>query len=292
MASLLDILSQSSILLIITGLLVGAAIGSFLNVVIYRLPLILYKDWQMQCRDLQQHPIIEQLPKTPLSLASPGSTCPLCNTKIAAHHNIPLISYLLLGRRCRHCNGKISSRYFIVELLSALLSIYILVNHGLSLVTLFSLTFTFLLLPLIFIDIDHKLLPDHITYLLLWSGVIYSLSGHGIALQSAITGVLVGYLSLWSVYIVFKLITGKEGMGHGDFKLLAALGAWVGWQHILMVILLSSLSGTLIGLVLIACHKNTQQQNQTIPFGPFLAISGWITYFFGPTIKLWYLSIL
>jgi leader peptidase (prepilin peptidase)/N-methyltransferase len=177
-----------------------------------------------------------------------------------------------------------------VELASAAFAYFLFTLYGASLQTLFTILFTFLLIPLVFIDIRHKLLPDNITYLLLWSGIVYSLTGAGLDINNSILGVIVGYMSLWSVYIIFKLLTGKEGMGHGDFKLLAAIGAWVGWQQLLSVILISSLAGTLVGIALLIKAKHEQREMTSIPFGPYLAAGGWITLIWGQDLSRWYLS--
>ena len=271
-------------------LFIGACFGSFLNVVIHRLPLMMFKEWQTQCHELNSDPFLAELPEKPVSLASPASSCPSCSAPIHPLHNIPVLSYLWLRARCANCGARISPRYFLVELSCAVLAYFVFARYGAGLEALFITTFTFLLVPLIFIDIRHKLLPDNITYLLLWTGVIFSLSGSGIPLESGILGIIVGYLSLWSVYYVFKLVTGKEGMGHGDFKLLAAIGAWVGWQQLLTVILISSLAGTIAGIILIIKARRQDETITSIPFGPYLAVGGWITLIWGEHLARWYLS--
>jgi len=268
----------------------GASLGSFLNVVIYRLPLMMYKEWKAQCSELDTDPILSNLPEHDLSLATPRSSCPRCNHPIHPLHNIPLISYLWLKAKCANCGTRISPRYFLVELAGALLALFIYTVYGPRPETLFILLFTFLLIPLIFIDIEYKLLPDDITYILLWSGIVYSLLGYGVNIEASIWGVIVGYLSLWSVYITFKLFTGKEGMGYGDFKLLAAIGAWVGWHQLLPVILISSLTGTVAGVILIIVAKKQNKQVTAIPFGPYLSLGGWITLIWGAELTHWYLS--
>jgi leader peptidase (prepilin peptidase)/N-methyltransferase len=291
----MDILQFAHDFPVITAIAVfvlGASVGSFLNVVIYRLPIMMYKEWLQQCDELARDPFVQELPTGDISLAKPNSACPSCSEPISPLHNLPLISYLWLKARCPNCGTRISPRYLLVELACAVLALYIYTQYGMTLNTLFVILFSFLLVPLIFIDISHKLLPDDVTYLLLWSGVIYSLSGAGIEIQSSITGIIVGYLSLWSVYIVFKLLTGKEGMGHGDFKLLAAVGAWVGWQQLLTVILISSLAGTVVGIVLMIKARSEQRQMAAIPFGPYLAAGGWITLIWGKDLAHWYLSVI
>lgn len=274
--------ASSSLLIMIFGILVGASIGSFLNVVIYRLPVMMYKEWAEQCHELQtDHLILEKTPSGKLSLLQPASRCPHCLEKIPPYHNIPILSALILKRQCVKCGEKFSPRYFYIELSCAILGGVLLYQYGITIYSAFLLLFTFLLVPLIFIDVDHKLLPDSITYLLLWSGVSASLLGYNLPLNDAIIGVIAGYLSLWGVYILFKLATGKEGMGYGDFKLLAALGAWVGWQQLIIVILLSSLSGSIIGIVLLLKARKSCKPMSPIPFGPFLAVGGWITLLWG-----------
>jgi len=288
--SLTAIANEFPILVMVMVAAFGASIGSFLNVVIYRLPIMMYKEWQAQCNELQQDPVLDHLPKEPLSLAMPGSSCPSCSHSIHPLHNLPIISFIWLKAKCKYCGTRISPRYFLVELAGAVLALFIFSLYGADPRTFFILLFTFLLLPLIFIDIEYKLLPDNITFLLLWSGVIYSLLGFGINIESSIWGIIAGYLSLWSVYIIFKLATGKEGMGYGDFKLLAALGAWVGWQQLLPVILISSLTGTVAGVTLLIISRSKGEQMTSIPFGPYLAMGGWITLLWGQDLTRWYLS--
>ena len=270
--------------------LLGACIGSFLNVVIYRLPIMMYKEWGAQCVELKNDPVFDALPAGPMNLSKPRSSCPHCAKPIHPLHNVPIIGYLWLKARCADCGEPISSRYFLVELACASLALFIFTSHGIRAESFFLLLFTYLLIPLIFIDIEYKLLPDDITYFLLWSGITYSLIGFGTGIEASIWGAIVGYLSLWSVYIVFKLVTGKEGMGHGDFKLLAAIGAWVGWQQLLPVILISSLAGTVAGIILLIISKQRNEQMTAIPFGPYLAAGGWIALFWGQEMMHWYLS--
>ena len=288
--SIAAFVNEFPVLTIVMLVAFGASIGSFLNVVIYRLPIMMYKEWQTQCNELNSDPVLETLPKEHLSLAMPGSSCPSCSTPIHPFHNLPIISYLWLRARCAHCGARISPRYFLVELTGASIALFIFLFYGPTAETFFLMLFTFLLIPLIFIDIEYKLLPDNITFLLLWSGVIYALFGYGVDLESSIWGVIAGYLSLWSVYIIFKLATGKEGMGYGDFKLLAAIGAWVGWQQLLPVILISSLAGTVAGLILVINAKRQDKAVAAIPFGPYLSVGGWITLLWGQELTRWYLG--
>ena len=305
-------LSESPAVLLFLALLLGACIGSFLNVVIHRLPIMMYKEWITQCDELHKDPMVDSLPDEHISLTTPGSFCPSCEHPIHLIHNIPILSYLLLRARCKFCGGSISPRYFIVELVCGLLCAFIVYRYGLSGRAFFTVIFTFLLIPLIFIDIQHKLLPDNITYFLLWGGVLFSLFGYGINLRDSMIGVIAGYLSLWSVYVVFKFVTGtadnriekkkivaylaskyrngREGMGFGDFKLLAALGAWVGWQQLLSIILISSIAGTLS--VIVAMSFNGGKTVGAIPFGPFLAVGGWITLLWGSEISRYYFSVI
>lgn len=288
-------LLDSVILTIFFAFLVGAAIGSFLNVVIHRLPLMMYKDWSQQCKELQEDPFLEKVPNSNISLAQPASRCPECSTAIHPLQNIPILSYLILRGKCSHCHTSISPRYFAIELACSLLAMYLVYLYGPTVQAFFYILFTFMLVPLVFIDIEHKLLPDSITYLILWIGVVYSLLGYGISLDTSVIGVLAGYLSLWSVYISFKVLTGKEGMGHGDFKLFAAIGAWVGWKLLLPVILIASISGTLLSIIMMSLPKNSSRKlssTTTIPFGPYLAIGGWITLIWGHELVNWYLKSL
>ncbi len=282
---------ESDALLFLLPFIIGAAIGSFLNVVIHRLPLLMYKDWSDQCEELQSDPFMKMVPESHISLATPASRCPKCSSPITPLQNIPILSYLILGRKCASCGKRINPRYFLVETCCSLLAVFLVFRYGFTMQTLFYLTFTFMLIPLTFIDIEHKLLPDSITYLVLWTGIIYSLLGYNITLESSIYGVLIGYLSLWGVYIGFKAITGKEGMGHGDFKLLAAIGAWIGWKMLLPAILIASLVGTVISITMLALSKKSNNaQLNTIPFGPYLALGGWITLLWGTDLLNWYLN--
>ena len=269
----------------------GLLVGSFLNVVIHRLPLIIERDWRSECRALLELPP-EDSAAAHLSLAFPRSRCPHCHAQIAAHENIPLLSFLILGGRCRHCRTAISWRYPIIEAVGGALGAAVAWHCGFAtdaiaplwlLQALLGGIYGWSLLALAAIDFDTKLLPDDITLPLLWIGLAAALLGiSSVALTTAVTGAMAGYLSLWSVYWVFKLITGKEGMGYGDFKLLAALGAWLGWQVLPAVILLSSGLGAIIGIGLMATGLVTR--TQPIPFGPFLAFAGVIAYFYKPEL--------
>ncbi len=266
---------------------IGLMVGSFLNVVIHRLPKMLERGWLQQCADLNGK-TTENAP--PYNLLVPRSACPHCGHKIGALENIPLISYLLLRGKCRGCGVAISARYPIVEALSGLLSAYAAWHFGFGLAALAALLFIWALLALTFIDADTQLLPDDITLPLLWLGLLFNLSGTFVDLPSAVIGAVAGYLTLWAVYWLFKLATGKDGMGYGDFKLLAAIGAWLGWQMLPLVILLSSLVGAVVGITLIVAARHGR--NIPIPFGPYLAGGGLIALFWGQPLTQGYLQLL
>ena len=253
--------------------ILGLVIGSFLNVVIHRLPALIDYGWKHDCRDLLGEPPTEDTP--PPGLALPRSHCPHCKQTIRARDNIPLFSYLLLGGRCRHCRQSISLRYPLIELLAAILAVVTVWQLGFSWQSLFALILGWSLLTLAVIDLDHMILPDHITQPLLWMGLLLSVWSVFCDPTSSILGAICGYGLLWSLYQGFKLFTGKEGMGYGDFKLLALLGAWMGWQALPLVILLSSLAGSLIGIAMIVFKRH--ERGQPLPFGPFLAVAGWVT---------------
>lgn len=265
----------------------GLCIGSFLNVVIHRLPRMMEREWKLQCAELNGlPPPIEAGPA--LSLAFPGSRCPHCGHQITALENIPVASYLWLKGRCSECRTPISPRYPIIEAATGLLSAFTAWHFGPTLTALFSLFFLWSLIALTFIDFDTQLLPDSITLPLLWLGLLFNLHGGFVSLSSAVIGAAAGYLVLWSVYWAFKLATGKEGMGYGDFKLLAALGAWMGWQMLPAIILLSSLVGAVIGIVLIVLARHGK--DVPMPFGPYLAGAGLIALYWGPQINKLYLG--
>ncbi|MBL0614920.1 prepilin peptidase [Aeromonas veronii] len=264
-------------------------IGSFLNVVIHRLPIMLEREWQAEYRGYFSPDEEATVPER-YNLMVPRSACPHCGHAITALENIPLLSWLWLKGRCRDCQAPISARYPLVELLTALLSVAVAMVITPGWGTLAALLLTWVLVALTFIDLDKMLLPDQLTLPLLWGGLLFNLAGGFVPLADAVIGAMVGYLVLWSLYWAFKLLTGKEGMGYGDFKLLAALGAWLGWQALPIILLLSSLVGAVIGISLIALQKH--HQGKPIPFGPYLAIAGWIALLWGDTITRWYLSTL
>lgn len=265
----------------------GLLVGSFLNVVVHRLPKMLEQEWQANCADLRG----EAAPSGErLSLAQPRSRCPHCGHRISALENVPVVSYLMLGGKCSHCKAPIGLRYPLVEALSGLLSGYAAWHFGPGWTAAGAIVFLWILLALTFIDIDTQLLPDSLTLPLIWIGLLFNLGGRLADIKSAVIGAVAGYLVLWSVYWLFKLTTGKEGMGYGDFKLLAAIGAWLGWQQLPLTILLSSVVGALIGLALIVVARRGREV--PIPFGPYLAIAGMIALFWGKPITSSYLGLL
>jgi len=269
-------------------ILTGLSVGSFLNVVIFRLPLILEKEWRQQCHEFLEINDKEKAEK--ISLSSPASACPKCQHKIRFWENIPVISYILLRGKCSSCGNKISVQYPIIEIITALLSLIIAIHFGVSGETVAALLLTWSLISLTMIDFHTQLLPDNITLPLIWLGLIVNTSGLFTDLQSSVIGAISGYLILWLVFHAFKLITGKEGMGYGDFKLLAALGAWMGWQFLPQIIILSSLVGAIIGISMMIFLKH--DRNKPIPFGPYLAIAGWIAMVWGQQINSTWLKII
>ena len=265
--------------------LFGLLIGSFLNVVIHRLPIMMEREWHQNCAELQGKEIPEAEPYT---LVKPRSACPKCGHMITALENIPVISYLFLGGKCSACKTPISIRYPIIEAVTGILSGLIAWKFGYTTQAFGALIFTYALITLTMIDADTQLLPDDITLPLVWLGLLLNLGGVFTDLNSAVIGAMFGYLILWAVFWLFKLVTGKEGMGYGDFKLLAAIGAWFGWQLIPAVILLSSVVGSIIGIGLIVFAKHGR--NVAIPFGPYLALGGIAALFFGAELSRFYLT--
>ncbi len=263
--------------------------GSFLNVVILRLPVMMEANWRQQCCELLNLDNAKYNENnTNVNLLTPPSHCPNCKYKISAIENIPVISYLFLKGKCRNCKQNIALRYPLIEIVSGLSVVIVAYYFGVSLQTLFALILTWSLIALSMIDFDHQLLPDDITLPLLWLGIIINLFGLFSDIESSILGAIFGYGTLWFVTLVFKLMTGKEGMGHGDFKLLAALGAWFGWQLLPLIIILSSLVGAIIGIFLMVFKSH--DRNTTIPFGPYLAIAGWVSMLWGSHIMSTYLN--
>ncbi|ARU56000.1 type IV pilus prepilin peptidase PilD [Oleiphilus messinensis] len=285
MQIILNYLTENAIFTYFFITLLGLIIGSFLNVVIYRIPKILENEWKCQCRDILE---LEPEATQPFTLSKPDSTCPKCGHKIRAWENVPILSYLFLKGRCSSCSNKISIRYPLVELATGLLSLATVYVLGINTAGLAALILTWYLIALTMIDVDTQLLPDNMTLPLLWLGLILNMFNTFTSLESAVLGAVFGYLSLWSVYQLFKLITGKEGMGFGDFKLLAALGAWMGWQFLPLIIILSSFVGAVIGISQIVLRG--QDKNIPIPFGPYLAIAGWIALLWGNSLIALYLG--
>lgn len=286
---MIQLLTQSPYLLSALVGVIGLMVGSFLNVVIYRLPVMMKRDWAKECKEfLQIESSDRQEPDEPFNLALPLSHCPNCKTPIKFYQNIPVISYLFLRGRCANCGIHISLRYPVIEAFTALSSVLVAWHFGFTPQTLFALVLTWSLIVLSFIDIDHQLLPDSITQPLLWLGIFLSLFGLFTNAHTSIIGAIAGYLALWTVYHLFKLVTGKEGMGYGDFKLLALFGAWLGWQYLPMIIFLSSVVGAIVGISLIIFVKH--DRNTPIPFGPYLAAAGWIALLLGDEINKLYLS--
>ncbi|TGN39981.1 prepilin peptidase [Marinobacter confluentis] len=266
---------------------VSLCIGSFLNVVILRLPRMMEQDWRCQCEEFLELPEGQKKPEEPVTLSSPASTCPSCGHRIKPWENIPVISYLLLKGKCSSCKTGISPRYPIIEAVTALFSLITVMIIGPSYAALWALLLVWALVALTVIDFDTQLLPDSMTLPLMWLGLVLNYFNTFTDFSSAFWGAVAGYLSLWSVYWLFKLVTGKEGMGHGDFKLLAALGAWLGWQLLPAVILLSSVVGAIVGISLIVFRG--QGREVPIPFGPYLAAAGLLSLWFGAEIQAaWY----
>lgn len=282
----MEALTQPNIFPFVAGLL-GLLVGSFLNVVIHRLPRMMEREWQTQCAELRG----EEFPEAEtLSLLSPRSRCPTCGHGIGALENVPIISWLALRGKCSHCRTPISARYPIVEALTGLLTGFAAAHFGFEWSALGAILLIWSLIALAFIDFDTTYLPDAITLPLLWCGLLFNLQGAFADLPAAVIGAMAGYISLWSVYWAFKLLTRKEGMGYGDFKLLAALGAWLGWQMLPLIVLLSSLVGAIVGILLIILAK--KGRNVPIPFGPYLATAGLLALFWGDEITRQYLLLM
>ncbi|PKM45825.1 MAG: prepilin peptidase [Gammaproteobacteria bacterium HGW-Gammaproteobacteria-1] len=277
------VLAQPLLLAPLSAVL-GLVVGSFLNVVVYRLPLMMERAWRRDCDELAGKAL---LPEERFNLSAPRSRCPHCGHTVTARDNIPVISYLLLRGRCRACGAHISLRYPLVEILTAVLTVVTALHFGFGWQALFAVLLTWSLIALSFIDFDKQLLPDSITLPLLWLGLLLSLFGIYTDSQASIIGAAAGYLSLWSIYHLFRLLTGKEGMGYGDFKLFALFGAWLGWQSLPLIILLSSAVGAVIGISLIMFRG--RDRSIPIPFGPYLAIAGWIALLWGEQLTAWYL---
>jgi leader peptidase (prepilin peptidase)/N-methyltransferase len=287
MQAIFQLMADSPVFFIGFVFVVSLMVGSFLNVVIYRLPLMMERSWNAEIAEYaasqnQAVPEVGSSIAPVFNLVKPDSSCPKCQHKIRAWENIPLISWLLLKGKCSQCKHPISVRYPLVELTTGLLSSWVAWHFGFGLAGFAVVVATWLLIAMTFIDLDTMLLPDQLTLSLLWLGLLLSIGSPLVSSQDALIGAAVGYLSLWSLYWAFKLITGKEGMGYGDFKLLAAIGAWVGWQHLPVVILLSSFVGAIVGVTLLTIQG--KDKSQPIPFGPYLAAAGWLTLLYGDWI--------
>ncbi len=284
--TILEVLQSSPPFLLTTCCVLGLFVGSFLNVVIHRLPIMMQRTWECDCRELLEIEQPADQKQATFNLLTPRSRCPKCSKPIAAWENVPVLSWLFLRGKCSNCKNPISARYPLVEIATAILSLAVAWRFGASTSTVFALLLTWSLVALAMIDFDTTLLPDSITLPLMWLGLLASLFSLFTDVQSALIGAMAGYLSLWIVFQAFKLLTGKEGMGFGDFKLLAALGAWLGWQQLPAIILLSSLTGAVIGIMLMVLIKH--RRDQAIPFGPYLAIAGWLTLMWGDEIVTYY----
>ncbi|GGI93368.1 prepilin peptidase [Shewanella gelidii] len=304
MSEIVNIFSQNLWLFVFVTFIFAATVGSFLNVVIHRFPVMLKREWQQECNQYlnEYHTeLLTKLGKTALekpidpypakyNLVVPTSACPKCSAKIKPWHNLPILGWVMLKGKCAECSNAISARYPIIELATGLLVSVLAWKLGPTSQFLLAAIFTFALIALTGIDLDEMLLPDQLTLPLLWIGLAVNYFGAFTTLQDAVIGAMAGYLSLWSVFWLFKIATGKEGMGYGDFKLLAVIGAWLGWQMLPLVIILSSLVGAVVGITLIAFKK--LNQGNPIPFGPYLAAAGWIALVWGDTIVNSYLATL
>ncbi|MCZ6565293.1 MAG: A24 family peptidase [Gammaproteobacteria bacterium] len=273
--------------MLVSSFVIGSLLGSFLNVVIHRVPLMLERQWKTDCQELLEQNT-NSSSQEKYNLCTPRSHCPSCNHQVKAIENVPIISYLFLRGKCSNCGIKISLQYPLVELFTAILTTFVVWKFGISLQSLGAVALTWYLIALSGIDIKTQLLPDNMTLPLLWLGIILNIFSTYTDLTSSILGAIFGYLALWLVFHLFKLVTGKEGMGYGDFKLLAALGAWLGWQSLPLIILLSSAVGAIIGLTMIA--TKLQERSAPIPFGPYLAVAGWIVMLYGNQLMGFYLT--
>lgn len=282
-------------------LVLGLVVGSFLNVVIHRVPIMMERQWREQCAEIAQPDHAATMPASPtvkerFNLVVPRSACPACKAPITALQNVPIISYLVLRGRCANCGARISARYPVVEALTGILSAAVAWKLGFAWPAAAGLVLTWFLVALAFIDIDHQLLPDSLTLPLLWLGLLLSLFAPApgtapipVDMRSSIIGAIAGYLCLWTVYHLFRLLTAKEGMGYGDFKLLAALGAWLGWRMLLPTVLIAAAVGAVAGIALLAARG--QNRSTPIAFGPFLAAAGWLMLMFGRELVMGYLGL-
>jgi leader peptidase (prepilin peptidase) / N-methyltransferase len=296
--SVIELLASSPAVFIGTWLVLGLVVGSFLNVVIYRLPIMLERQWREQAAEFSGAAAAATVPATlpeRFNLVFPRSSCPACRAPIGALQNIPLLSWVLLRGRCGQCGASISARYPLVESLTGILFALVAWRFGFGWPALAAVALTAFLVALTFIDIDRQLLPDSLTLPLMWLGLLISLLGPypgspvPVDVRSSLIGAIAGYLSLWSVYHLFRLVTGKEGMGYGDFKLFAALGAWLGWQMLFATILIAASVGAVVGITLIAVRRH--HRAAPIPFGPFLAVAGWLMLMWGQPLLGSYLGL-
>ena len=276
--------------------LLGLIVGSFLNVVIYRLPIMLEREWRSQAADVPANAAAEATPPARFNLVTPGSACPACKAPIKAWQNIPIISWLMLRGRCASCKTKISARYPVVELATGIFSAWVAWHFGFGAPAVCALGVTWALIALTGIDIDHQLLPDNLTLPLMWAGLLAAVivgptagSSLPVSAQDALIGAMAGYVSLWLVFHAFRLITGKEGMGYGDFKLFAALGAWLGWQLLPVVILMAAATGAVLGIAMILLRG--RDRRAPMPFGPYLAAAGWLAMMYGDSLVDGYLRV-
>ena len=289
-----ELFSSSPLTFVAMVFFLSLVIGSFLNVVIYRLPIMMEREWRRQCQELAETPATET-PAGRFDLVFPSSSCTSCGAQITAMQNVPILSYLMLGGKCGSCGEAISKRYPIVEAMTAFLTAVVALRFGFGLEAAAAIVLTWALIAISVIDIDHQIIPDSISLPFVWIGLALSLfhpmAGADVLFidaKTAIVGAVAGYLSLWSVYHLFRLMTGKEGMGYGDFKLLAVLGAWLGWQMLPLIILLSAVVGSIVGISMIIVRRH--DRNIPIPFGPYLAAAGWIAMLYGEQIVSAYLD--
>lgn len=285
----MEIFHNNTWLFPLLATIVGLIISSFLNVVIYRLPKMMEASWELELKEAFPDQNIKLDAPSPINLSLPHSFCPHCQHKIRPWHNIPVIGWLLLRGKCYDCHQPISIRYPLVELLGGVLSYVIAAHFGLTVYAIALMIFTYVLIAASFIDLDTMLLPDSLTLPLMWGGIALSLNQLSpVSLHDSVLGAMLGYLSLWSLYWLFRILTGKDGMGYGDFKLLAALGAWLGWQALPMIIFVSSLVGAIFGLTMLAIKR--KRFENTFPFGPYLAVAGWVVLIWQNDILRWYFS--
>jgi len=275
------------VVLIFAGLL-GLLIGSFLNVVIHRVPVMMEREWRSQCAEMLD-PEAKPEQQQAYNLVVPRSRCPKCDHQITALENVPVLSYLVLKGRCSECGWRIPLRYPIIELLTGLLSVLVVWRFGISAAAAGALLLTWALIALSAIDFDTQYLPDSITLPFLWLGLAFNVAGIYTTTQASVLGAIVGYLALWSVYHLFRLVTGKEGMGYGDFKLLALFGAWLGWSAVPLIVFLSAFVGAIVGIALITLRGH--DRNIPIPFGPYLAVAGWIALMWGEQLLDAYIGV-